>query len=355
MGFQSGRRAENRRKDGIGRPNQLFARTITLREAGAETPRSIRLRSILGELLRDSLNHFGIASAEAVDRLLRIADPDRLFDDLRQMVEEADLDRAAVLKLVDQHQPGRFANVAGHLLQVEQLHRVTLHIVEVDQTVAPFVVGIVAAPVRGQPENTLHVILQQAAMGDVPQALLQGLADLHISGCKRLVLQLLGQVTNGGQSLDREHVGLLFDRQGQKRRNVVPRGWGSFSGVADCLKIGLHLLQLRLQRSITRMHEEECVELPATIVEALFERHLVIVHPRENPLQMLFPEIGIRNLIQALLPGEAKAALQSSKSPQIVVRSQCGQRFVDMPGAPLVVENRHGGSQTEPVPVAVDQ
>ena len=116
IGFQSSHRTENRRKDSIGRQNQLFARAITLREAGAETSRGVRLRFTLGEPLRDGLDHFGIAPAEAVDRLLRIADPDRLFDDLRQTVEETDLDRTAVLKLVNQHQPGRFANVAGYLL-----------------------------------------------------------------------------------------------------------------------------------------------------------------------------------------------------------------------------------------------
>lgn len=67
MGFQSCRRTEDWRKDGIGRPNQLFPRTITFRKTGSETPCGVRVRFALGKLLRDGFDHFGITSTEPVD------------------------------------------------------------------------------------------------------------------------------------------------------------------------------------------------------------------------------------------------------------------------------------------------
>jgi hypothetical protein len=147
------------------------------------------------QLAQYGLHQFRVAPTKAVDGLLDVADPDGLPGDARQAHEERELDRARVLKLIDQEELELFGQRFDDLGLVEKSEKQVLLIDEIDDTelALSLLIGIQRA--SGQGKDGVKIrgnVTPQARMGristcgfrhglrDAPQLLLRsGLRELH--------------------------------------------------------------------------------------------------------------------------------------------------------------------------------
>ena len=113
----------------------------------------LRIRRDRRQGLDGGVHQRGVRAAEREDRLLRIADPDRLGRELRELEEHGELDRASVLEFVDEEQVELPGEGRAHVGPTKERERERLLIDEVDDPGRALVVLIGGERVPGDLEQ----------------------------------------------------------------------------------------------------------------------------------------------------------------------------------------------------------
>ena len=177
-----------------------------------------------------------VRAAKTENSLLRIADPERPFGDLRDLEKQGKLNGAGVLELVDENARQRLLQTFRHCGVIQELKRQVLLIDEVDQPMRLLVFRVQRERVGGGPVDPANVRFQVRAQfrmrGMHRRGVDEGFDDIGVPFCGIQLGQTRpptpGEVASGLQNSDGFLDSLLDGGRRLGRIGAVLQGFPGF-------------------------------------------------------------------------------------------------------------------------------